>query len=487
VSLPEGLPPVASFDFALLPATLRPWAEDICERVQCPGDYVGVSIMAAAGSLIGRRVGMRPQERTDWTVFPNQWAILVGRPGLLKSPAMETALAPLKRLQAKAAEEFEVVLAEYDRSAAAAKLRSDAAMGAARKRLAKDPTATINEDDLAVAMPEQPALTRYLVNDSTAQALAELLRQNPNGLLIHRDEMVSLLASLDREDNAEARGFYLTGWAGDSSCIVDRIGRGMNLHVPAVCLSLLGSTQPGRLSSYLASAVRGGSGDDGLMQRFGLLVWPDVPKTWRDVDRWPNSEARQEAFRVFERLATLEAPSIGAQQDEYADVPYLRFGPEALEEFRIWREALEVRLRSGDLHPAMESHLAKYRKLVPGLALILHLASGGSGPIRPEPTLQALAWAEYLETHAMRAYASVTSANTLAARALLKKIQTGAIGREFSARDVYRQGWAYLGDREATEAALKMLVEHDFLRSQLQETGGRTALIYSVNPLGISA
>ena len=53
--LPAGLPPVAEFDFLLLPETLRPWAEDICERVQCPGDYVGASIMAALGSLIGRR------------------------------------------------------------------------------------------------------------------------------------------------------------------------------------------------------------------------------------------------------------------------------------------------------------------------------------------------------------------------------------------------------------------------------------------------
>ena len=31
--LPEALPPVAAYDFALLPETLRPWAEDICDRI----------------------------------------------------------------------------------------------------------------------------------------------------------------------------------------------------------------------------------------------------------------------------------------------------------------------------------------------------------------------------------------------------------------------------------------------------------------------
>ena len=33
---PEGLPAVDRFDYALLPERLRPWAEDICDRVRCP-------------------------------------------------------------------------------------------------------------------------------------------------------------------------------------------------------------------------------------------------------------------------------------------------------------------------------------------------------------------------------------------------------------------------------------------------------------------
>jgi hypothetical protein len=93
--LPEGLPPVTAFDTAMLPDTLKPWATDICERVQCPPDFVAVAIMAGLGSIIGRKLGIRPQARTDWTVAPNQWALVVGRPGVLKSPAMEAALVSL--------------------------------------------------------------------------------------------------------------------------------------------------------------------------------------------------------------------------------------------------------------------------------------------------------------------------------------------------------------------------------------------------------
>ncbi|MDO9450681.1 MAG: DUF3987 domain-containing protein, partial [Rugosibacter sp.] len=102
LTLPAGLLPVMAFDFALLPDTLTPWARDICERVQCAPDYVGVAIMAGLGSIIGRKLGIRPQARTDWTVTPNQWALVVGRPGVLKSPALEAALSPIKRLAAMA-------------------------------------------------------------------------------------------------------------------------------------------------------------------------------------------------------------------------------------------------------------------------------------------------------------------------------------------------------------------------------------------------
>lgn len=484
--LPEGLPPVATFDFALLPETLQLWAQDICERVQCPADYVGVSIMAALGSVIGRKVGIRPQAQTDWTVFPNQWALIVGRPGVLKSPAMEQALSPLKQLQGVAVEAHRAAMEEYAQMARVARLRAEAAEKAARDKLKRNPSADLS-GELIRDEPEPPVLARYIANDTTAAALGELHRQNPNGLLVFRDELVSLLKMLDREDNAEARGFYLTGWNGDSGYTFDRIGRGMNLHIPAVCLSLLGSTQPGRIAEYLRAAVRGGVGDDGLMQRFGLLVWPDVGREWRDVDRWPDSEARRRVLAVFEALDRLDPTSVAAKQDEFAPAPYLRFAPDALTEFRQWREALEVRLRSGELHPALESHLAKYRKLVPGLALILHLAGGGTGLVGKRATLQALAWAEYLETHARRAYASVTRPEVVAAKALIDKLRRGDLPRTFAARDVYRQGWAYLSEREQVLDALQLLADLDWLAIRTCDTAGRAATVYEANPRGLES
>jgi hypothetical protein len=80
--------------------------------------------------------------------------------------------------------------------------------------------------------PQEPVLPRFRTNDSSYEKLGELLTGNPNGILVERDELISLLRYLDDEQHAAARGFYLTGWNGKSMYTFDRIGRG-RVHVEA--------------------------------------------------------------------------------------------------------------------------------------------------------------------------------------------------------------------------------------------------------------
>jgi putative DNA primase/helicase len=495
--LPETLLPVAPFNFSLLPEKLRPWGTDVAERMQCPPDYIGVSIMAALGSVIGRKIVIKPKIEDDWQVVGNQWALIVGRPGVLKSPAMEEALRPLKRLCAEADRAFKEAQDTHDVDEKIAKIQAAEALKKASKLLGeKSRSAEASSSEkiesarkLLAETPAstEPVLRRYIANDTNIASLGVLLQQNPNGLLVFRDEIVSLLSSLDQEERASEKGFYLTGWNGDSSYTFDRIGRGLHLSVECVCLSMLGSTQPGRISDYLSQAVRGGRGDDGLMQRFGLLVWPDISGDWKHVDRWPDKDARTAAFDVFDHLDKLDWHTVGAKRDRGPDgdeegFPYLRFNIDAYDAFVAWRMNLEKRLR-GDLHPALESHLAKYRKLVPALAVIGHLVDDGTGPVGISALERALAWATYLETHARRAYGSVIAGAAETAKAILLKVRSGHLRNEFSSRDVWRPQWSRLTDRNVVQAGLTMLVDYDYLReSKNVATGGRSATSYTVNP-----
>jgi putative DNA primase/helicase len=487
-ALPEGLAPVAPFDYALLPDRLRPWVQDVADRMQCPPDFVAVPMVAALGNLVGRRCAIRPQARSDWQEFPNLWGCIVGRPGMMKSPAMMAALAPLVRLEARALEEWTAAQGQWRAESEIAKARAEARKSEATKALRKNPNALVDVASfLGPEADEAPILRRYTVASATVEALAEKLIENPRGLLVVRDELPGWLAGLDREDAAELRAFLMTGWNGKDGWTFDRIGRG-HRRVPAVCLGVIGGAQPGPLGEYLRAAMRGGASDDGMLARFGLLVWPETGGAWKNVDRYPDGPAKDAAFQVFEDLDALDPMARGAEQEAQDGPPFLRFDPEALEAFTEWRTGFEAELRTGDLYPALESHLAKYRKLVPALALAFHLADGHHGPVGFASTLRALHWSVYLQTHARRCYGVAQSGEVDTARRILERVRKGDLLREgFGTRDIQRAGWSGLSNPKQVQEALELLVELGHLEAWQEPTRGRVKSLYVVNPKSVPA
>jgi hypothetical protein len=318
------------------------------------------------------------------------------------------------------------------------------------------------------------------------EKISEILLENPRGILVHRDELSGWLRNLDKQGREGDRSFYLESWNGTGSFDVDRIGRG-SLHVPALCLSILGSIQPGPLSTYVYQATQGEKGDDGLLQRFQLLVWPDTPDSWRNVDRWPDTEAKNRAYEVFKRLDAVGPEDFGASGEDEEDIPSARFTEDAQEVFDRWREELEGRLRTEELPPALESHLAKYRSLMPSLALIFQLiefvdGTGEGGAVGLRATLQAAAWCEYLETHATRLYSSAENPAMEGARVLLERIRKGDVQDGDSTRSVYRKHWARLSTPDEVSGACGVLEEFGWLRVEAVKTGGRSATRLRLHP-----
>jgi hypothetical protein len=483
--LPAGLAPVESFSSEILPGTLAPWVEDTANRLQCPPDYSAITALTALGAVVGRRIGIKPQLKTDWIEIPNLWGMFIGRPGMLKSPAMGEALRPIHRLEAEAAKENEVARQAYAAGLDAHKLRREVNKALVREKLRANKDAEIDFD--RGEEPKEPMPVRYRTNDSTYEGLGELLINNPNGILVERDELTSLLKQLDRDDQAVARGFYLSGWSGTQPYTFDRIIRG-HRHIEAVCISVLGNTQPARIIEYVRAANLGGAGGDGLIQRFGLMAWPDPLGEWHDVDEYPNATARERAWQVFDRMSKLDtggALKLGAEKGPFDKVPFLRFDEAAHDDFLEWRKDHERLVRSGEISPALEGHLAKYRKLVPSLALINHLADGAIGPVSHRALLKALAAAHYFESHARRIYAAALEGELTAAKAILKHIRNGDLNDSFTARDVHQSGWAQLTDREQVGAGLSLLVDLDYLAQSYRSIGaegGRPKLTYLVNP-----
>ena len=488
VPLPEGLPPVAPLNPTMIPEPLRGWIVDASERMQIPPDFAAAGAVVVAGSLIGRQVGIRPKRHDDWLVVPNLWGAVVGRPSLLKSPALSEVMKPLSRLVAEAYEEHkernlahetDAMVAEATKAALKDELKKAARNGDSSKL---EEIARRGQD---TEVPEEPVLRRYKTEDATVEKISEILLENPRGLLVHRDELSGWLRSLDKHGREGDRSFYLEAWNGTGSFDVDRIGRGSQ-HVQALCLSILGGIQPGPLSTYVYQATRGEKGDDGLLQRFQLLVWPDPPPTWRNVDRWPDTEAKNRAYEVFERLDVLDPEDLGANGEDEG-IPAVRFTEEAQEVFDRWRDDLEVKLRTAELPAALESHLAKYRSLMPSLALVFQIigfvdGSGQGGAVGLRPAVQAAAWCEYLETHARRLYSSAENPAMEGARALLVRIRKGDVRNGDSTRSVYRKHWAKLSTPEEVNGACRLLEEFGWIRVAGVKTGGRSTSKLHLHP-----
>ena len=125
------------------------------------------------------------------------------------------------------------------------------------------------------------------------------------------------------------------------------------------------------------------------------------------------------------------------------------------------------------------SHLAKYRSLLPSLALLFHLIdgvdTGRRGPVSCTAAAQAAAWCEYLAAHARRLYGAVTDAARVAAALLATRLAHGRLASPFTAREVYRQEWTGLTEPRVVQGALECLQELGWIRPEALRApdGGR--------------
>lgn len=481
VELKSALHPVSFFQETMLPKALRPWIMDIAERMQVPSDFLGSACMVILGSLIGRKIGIYPKAFDDWLVIPNLWGAIVGRPSLLKSPAIAEMMKPLDELAEKAVKKYREDMRIYEQQEMWVEAKRSAQKEQMKKAAKGSEMPVLELLDEAI----EPISKRYKTEDATVEKIGELLLKNPQGILVHRDELVGWFKGFDKHGREGDRAFFLEAWNGNGSYTVDRIGRG-TLYIPALCISIIGGIQPGPLGSYVSQAASGGGGDDGFLQRFQLLVWPDVKKQWENVDRPPDLNAREQAMRVFRLLDAFEPfePCLNGAFETFK----LRFDSEAQIQSDEWRTSHEQRLRSGSLEPALESHLAKYRSLMPSLALIFYLVETlgiGEEPLAVDAgsVQQAIQWCEYLETHARRLYASREHPSMDSARSLLDRIKKGFLVDGFSSRDVYHgKHWANLDDAEKVENAIKVLEEFGWVKSESLKTLGRPAKRIWIHP-----
>ena len=512
------LPPVKTLSQGMLPDSLQQYVDNNAERLSTSTEYVAIPLITALASALGTKVSIFPKFQDDWEVVPNLWGAIIGNPSTKKSPALDAGMKPLRNLTYKAKAEYEQAQKEFAAQKEINEYKTKAVRSELQK-LAKDQAQQaddaedkITDDDLKAkaqsiieanqADEQMPIMKRYIANDSTYQKLGELLSQTNNGLLVERDELIGLLASLNGKGTDEAKEFYLAAYNGTGSHIMDRMTRD-SVFIEHHCLSVIGGIQPNKLEKYLESTIKG-LDNDGFIQRFQLAVYPDHIKGVKEKDIAPNKEIRQIVYDLFETINNMndwDFINYGANEpNEHCKRPYYHFTDEAFHVFMNWYDETKTKAEECE-HSVISEHISKYPKTIASLALIFHLVDciehqANLGSVGITALNAALAWHSMLETHMMRIYGIVTDSANIKASYLADKIMrmvkrgadktdtTDWIEHGFTARQLIRRGWKGLTEADDVLNALEVLVEHDWLSWQVVPStgkGGRPTELYFIN------
>jgi hypothetical protein len=472
-------PQYVPFPTDLLPSPAREFVEGGSEALGCDPAYVALPLLAALSSAVGN--ARRVELKKSWCEPCVLWTVIIGESGTLKSPALDLALEPLRRRQTAAYREYENALREHERWSQM--YEADLAEWKKNGRKKGEP---------APEKPELPTWRQILAEDTTVEALAVLLENQPRGLLVARDELAGWLNSFDAYKSA--RGADVAHWLSmhrAGSLLVNRkTGRNL-IRVPRAAVCVCGGVQPRTLAAALAGRYSADGPEqmdkppsehfaNGLAARL-LLAYPErIPKQWTDADI--GDDIRQTIRLRFNDLFSLEAPT-----DEFGElVPVdLPLTAEAKRRYIAFYNANAS--EQCDLEADLAAAWAKVEGYAARLALLWELVSDPEAQTVSDTAMEAgIGLARWFVDEAARIYRDLggtgDDSETRAYREQQRLAEwirdhDGAV----TVRDLTRGPRQFRGDSKAAEAALNRLLEGGYGHwesSVESDSGGRPTRIF---------
>lgn len=453
--VPATPPPAeyAPFPVDSLPEPLRSLCTEGAAAIGCDPSFVALPLLSACAAAIGN--SRRVELKGGWTEPAIVWSAVVAESGTAKSPPFRLALAPIHAAQEKALQEFDVAKAAHD--------QQFDVWQADKKKTPK---------------PAEPILKRFVVADTTLEALARKLEQNPRGLLLARDELSAWFASHNQYKAGKGGDVpaWLSIFSGHNLC-VDRVNLGARpIYVPRASVSICGTVQPG----VLARCFCGENRQNGLAARFLLAMPPRRPKVWSDL---VVSQTTQQAVAgVVASLYALEP-----EPHEHGERPRLvKLSAPAKRLFIAFANAHNDALAQQP--EDLAAVFAKLEAYAARLALIFHLVREASGevppdlPIGADSVADAVTLVQWFAREAERVYSALAAGDSGREDRRLVDWITHKHGGEITAREL-QQGRRDVKSAEQAEAILSDLVKCGYGEWQgvpPTKSGGRGTRVFRV-------
>lgn len=438
------------FPCAALPGPVRRIIEGGAAAMGCDPAYIALPMLSGLASAIGNthRIALK----RGWTEPAIAWTAIVGESGTMKTPAFKLAMKAIRRAQADAFKEHDAARADWE----AQHLRYEAELTGWKRQAAKGRGDAGNPPE----KPAPPIARRYIVSDTTVEALAPTLLGNPRGVLLARDELAGWFGSFDRYAKAGRGGADSAHWLsmhnGEAMTIDRKTGIPPTIHVPSASVSITGGIQPG----ILARALGVEHHESGMAARLLFAMPPRRAKRWSDADVDPRDEAAVSV--VFDRLFGLtpepdgdggERPRVLALTDD-AKAAWVTFYNE---------HAQEQANLTGD-EAAAWSKLEGYAAR---LSLVVHLTRWASDdpavptsttPVDAVSVAAGVRLSRWFGGEARRVYAALADPDGERGTRRVLVDWIAARGGTCTARDLTRGPREYRGDPERAAKALAGLV-----------------------------
>lgn len=202
-------------------------------------EYLAPAMLSAVSSALGGTYYVRV--KGQWITNAALYIIMVGRPGLGKTPPLEAAFRPIRRNDNAKMEKFKAAACQN----AAKESKGDCGM-------------------------EKPVLARTLVSDFTPEALLLAHYNSPRGITILVDEIMGMFNSANRYNNGQLIEQLLTAWSGGVLDVV-RVNNPIPIHIEHPCINMIGTTQTKRMGELMKKGYE----ENGLLDRI-LFTLPKV-------------------------------------------------------------------------------------------------------------------------------------------------------------------------------------------------------------------
>jgi len=442
----------------------KEWIRDTAEGAGAPIDYVALALLGGVAGIAGCGVTIRCS--STWSEPLVIWGAVVGKPSSGKSPALGTVRNLLAHIEKKLALDDEERRRKHAQDMGAAKAFSE--KWEADTAAAASKGDQIPDRPIEAKLPEPFIPSQRVITDATIEAVADVVRGNPRGVVLWRDELTAFHKNMRRYSGGSDQAQWIEAWAA-ASLKVNRKNR-PPLTLSRFAVSILGGIQPDRLAETLKEP------DDGLVVRF-LYAWPN-PASYVP----PSSRRAGDDAGALERLSWIESIAGSAENplvirlDKHARKCFDQFSREHHE---------DAQLVDGFEAGFYGKGLGYVLRLAGALALLLASERADRKPVVTESLIwrAAALWFDYFWPHARIALrAGGVSPQRRAERKVLRWIKEqkkARVGRE----DIRRDALGGKFTAEETDNLMASLERAGWARPVTPEPGrGRPPTAWQINP-----